>query len=109
VYESLLSFCVILLLKYSLQNYVVQFVLEHGHPQDKALVLNKLRGQMLQMARHKFASNVCEKALVTSDVMSRGMLIDEIMTPKQDGLSPIVTMMKDQFASVYQIQFAFLL
>jgi len=82
-----------------LQNYVIQFVLEHGQPQDQALVLNKLRGQMLQMARHKFASNVCEKALVTADAVSRSILIDEIMTPKQEGVSPIVTMMKDQFAS----------
>lgn len=56
---------------------------------------------MLQMARHKFASNVCEKALVTADINNRTVLIDEIMTPKQDGVSPIVTMMKDQFASQY--------
>jgi pumilio RNA-binding family len=80
---------------------VIQFVLEHGQPQDHALVIGKLRGQMLQMARHKFASNVCEKALVTTDALSRRILIDEMMTPKQDGSNPIVTMMKDQFASEY--------
>lgn len=51
------------------------------------------------MARHKFASNVCEKALVTADSETRRILIDEIMNSKQDGGSPIVTMMKDQFAS----------
>lgn len=51
------------------------------------------------MSRHKFASNVCEKALVTADSESRRLLIEEIMSPKQDGVSPIVTMMKDQFAS----------
>ncbi|KAI0950570.1 hypothetical protein AcV7_008993 [Taiwanofungus camphoratus] len=80
-------------------NYVVQFVLEHGKPQDKAVIISKLRGQMLNMARHKFASNVCEKALIMADPESRRVLIEEIMTPKQDGLSPIMTMMKDQFAS----------
>lgn len=80
---------------------MIQFVLEHGQPQDQALVISKLRGQMLQMARHKFASNVCEKALITADAVNRSILIDEIMTPKQDGVSPIVTMMKDQFASEY--------
>ncbi|KAF8654193.1 hypothetical protein AX16_003722 [Volvariella volvacea WC 439] len=80
-------------------NYVIQFVLEHGKPQDRAQVISRLRGQMLQMARHKFASNVCEKALVCADSESRKQLIDEIMTPKQDGVSPIVTMMKDQFAN----------
>lgn len=81
------------------QNYVVQFVLEHGTVHDRSLMISKLRGQMLNMSRHKFASNVCEKALVTADFESRRLLIEEIMSPKQDGVSPIVTMMKDQFAS----------
>ncbi|KAL6309245.1 armadillo-type protein [Sparassis latifolia] len=80
-------------------NYVVQFVLEHGRPQDRAVIITKLRGQMLDMARHKFASNVCEKALITADVESRRLLIEEILGPKQDGVSPITTMMKDQFAN----------
>ena len=65
------------------------------------MVVSRLRGQMLPMARHKFASNVCEKALVTADVENRRILIDEIMTAKPDGSSPIVTMMKDQFASEF--------
>ena len=78
---------------------MVQFVLENGKPADRSLIISKLRGQMLHMARHKFASNVCEKALVMADSDHRRVLIDEIMTPKPDGVSPIVTMMKDQFAS----------
>lgn len=67
--------------------------------QDRLQIISRLRGQMLQMARHKFASNVCEKALVTADSESRRLLIEEIMAPKADGVSPIVTMMKDQYAS----------
>ncbi len=51
------------------------------------------------MSRHKFASNVCEKALLTADAESRRALIQEVMTSKQDGVSPIATMMKDQYAS----------
>ena len=54
---------------------------------------------MLQMARHKFASNVCEKALKIADPENRRLLIDEIMTPKQDNVNPIGAMMRDQFAS----------
>lgn len=77
----------------------MQFVLENGPAQDRNLIIAKLRGQMLQMAKHKFASNVCEKALVTADSENRRLLIEEIMTPKADGVSPIVTMMKDQYAS----------
>ena len=66
-------------------------------------MVSKLRGQMLNMSRHKFASNVCEKALVTADSENRRLLIEEIMSPKQDGVSPIVTMMKDQFASAFTL------
>lgn len=84
---------------YRLQNYVIQYVLEHGKPQDRNLIINQLRGQMMAMSRHKFASNVCEKALVTADSASRRQLIDEIMVPRHDGASPIITMMKDQYAS----------
>ncbi|KIJ69377.1 hypothetical protein HYDPIDRAFT_80004 [Hydnomerulius pinastri MD-312] len=80
-------------------NYVVQFVLEQGKPHDRCQVIGKLRGQMLNMARHKFASNVCEKALVTATTDERRALVEEIITPKADGVSPIVSMMKDQFAN----------
>ncbi|KAG8716198.1 mRNA binding protein puf3 [Ceratobasidium sp. 423] len=80
-------------------NYVIQFVLEHGAVADREWILHKLRGQMVQMARHKFASNVCEKALVTADSESRRLLIEEIMTPRMDTVNPIVLMMKDSFAN----------
>ncbi|KAJ7285813.1 armadillo-type protein [Mycena rebaudengoi] len=64
-------------------NYVIQFILEHGKPEDKA------------------RSNVCEKALIFADSETRRLLIEELMTPssKGDGATPIVTMMKDQFAN----------
>lgn len=62
-------------------------------------MISKLKGQMLAMSKHKFASNVCEKALVMASPDDRRALIQEIMTPNLDGMSPIVIMMKDQFAS----------
>ncbi|KAF9518191.1 hypothetical protein BS47DRAFT_1338447 [Hydnum rufescens UP504] len=80
-------------------NYVIQFVLERGSVEDRAIMISKLKGQMLAMSKHKFASNVCEKALVMASPDDRRALIDEIMTPKLDGMSPIVIMMKDQFAN----------
>jgi len=83
------------------QNYVVQFVIEHGKPSDKILVLDRLKGNMLKMAQHKFASNVCEKALVCADPENRRRLLHEIMTPRPDGVTPVVDMMKDQFASEF--------
>ncbi len=52
------------------------------------------------MSRHKFASNVCEKALITADPDSRRQMIEEMMRQRQDGSSPVVTMMKDQYGSM---------
>lgn len=83
---------------------MIQFVLEHGAPADREWILHKLRGQMVQMAKHKFASNVCEKALVTADPESRRLLIEEIMTPRPDTVNPIVLMMKDSFASEFDVR-----
>ncbi|KAJ7109396.1 armadillo-type protein [Mycena epipterygia] len=82
-------------------NYVIQFILENGRPEDKALVVAQLRGRLLYMARHKFASNVCEKALIFADSDARRLLIDEIMapSPKPEGTTPIATMMKDQYGN----------
>ncbi|KAG8733600.1 mRNA binding protein puf3, partial [Ceratobasidium sp. 414] len=65
-------------------NYLIQFVPEHGAPADWDWILHKLQGQMVQMAKHKFTSNVCEKALVTADPGSHWLLIEEIMTPGLD-------------------------
>lgn len=77
----------------------MQYVLEHGRPHDRTLVISKLYGQILILARHKFASNVCEKALVCADPETRRRLIDEILVTKPDGVTPITGMMKNQYAS----------
>ncbi|KAF9264666.1 ARM repeat-containing protein [Marasmius fiardii PR-910] len=83
----------------NLQNYVIQFIIEHGNSQDKVLVISKLRGHLLELARHKFASNVCEKALQASDAETRRSLIDELLVPKHEGATPVASMMKDQFGN----------
>ncbi|THH33930.1 hypothetical protein EUX98_g248 [Antrodiella citrinella] len=80
-------------------NYVIQFILEKGQPQDKAAITSKLRADMLKMSCHKFASNVCEKALVTSDVATRHALINEILAPRKDGMDVVVMMMKDSYGN----------
>ncbi|KAF8798039.1 ARM repeat-containing protein [Phlegmacium glaucopus] len=80
-------------------NYVIQFILQQGRPQDKSRVISKIRGNLIQLAQHKFASNVCEKALICADADTRRLLISEIMTPQPDGQSAILIMVKDQYAN----------
>ncbi|KAF8964702.1 armadillo-type protein [Flammula alnicola] len=88
------------LMKDQYGNYVIQFIIEQGQDHDKATVLSSIRGNLIKLAQHKYASNVCEKALVCTDSESRHILINEIMVATAvDGESPILTMVKDQYAN----------
>ena len=78
---------------------MIQFIIQQGRPQDKSRVISKICGSLIQLAQHKFASNVCEKALICADADTRRLLINEIMTLQLDGKSAILTMVKDQYAS----------
>ncbi|KAF7304924.1 Kinesin heavy chain [Mycena kentingensis (nom. inval.)] len=82
-------------------NYVIQFVLEHCRPVDRTAIVGQLRPRLLFLARHKFASNVCEKALVFGDLEARRVLIEEILAPAKqpDGPTAIALLMKDQYGN----------
>ncbi|KAF9094198.1 mRNA binding protein puf3 [Mortierella sp. AD031] len=84
-------------------NYVIQHILERGNPTEKSIVVSKVMGQVLQLSKHKFASNVVEKCVAYGSPSDRQKLIEEVITTKSDGTSPLVLMMKDQFAN-YVVQ-----
>lgn len=84
-------------------NYVIQHVLERGQHYDKTQIINKVHGQVLQMSKHKFASNVVEKCVANGSRDARAQLIEEVIQVKADGTCALVVMMKDQFAN-YVIQ-----
>ena len=76
-------------------NYVIQHVLEHGKREDKSNILNKMRGQIVQLSQHKFArflfplndlihsfSNVVEKCVEHGTPEERLMMLEEILTTK---------------------------
>lgn len=44
-------------------NYVVQYVLELGHPKAAAAIMRQLSGQYAELSQQKFSSNVVEKCL----------------------------------------------
>lgn len=61
-------------------------MLEHGKRRDKSSVVNKVRGQILQLAQHKFASNVVEKCVEYGTPQERLLMMEEILAgPKGDG------------------------
>ena len=75
-------------------------MLENGPEDDRNYIVSLMNGNILDMARHKFASNVCEKAIVMATPDRRHLLVEEILSVGPDGVSGVETMMKDQFASM---------
>lgn len=52
--------------------------LEHGKPEDKAQLIAGVRGKLLQLSQHKFASNVVEKCVTHATRADRALLIEEV-------------------------------
>jgi len=91
--------CTISLVQDQYGNYVVQHVLEHGRPQDKHEIVKQLRGKIVQLSQHKFASNVIEKCVQFGSHEHRQWLIDEMCSDS----NALEMMMKDQYAN-YVVQ-----
>ena len=53
---------------------------EHGKPEDKSILINSVRGKVLVLSQHKFASNVVEKCVTHATRSERTGLIDEVCT-----------------------------
>nr|CAD7595823.1 unnamed protein product [Timema genevievae] len=86
-------------------NYVIQHVLvlrlaEHGKPEDKSQIILSVRGKVLVLSQHKFASNVVEKCVTHATRSERAVLIEEVCGFNDNALH---VMMKDQYAN-YVVQ-----
>eukprot|EP01121_Diplochlamys_sp_Union-15-3_P012222 TRINITY_DN3633_c0_g2_i1.p1 TRINITY_DN3633_c0_g2~~TRINITY_DN3633_c0_g2_i1.p1 ORF type:complete len:247 (-),score=39.90 TRINITY_DN3633_c0_g2_i1:88-828(-) len=84
-------------------NYVIQHVLEHGTPRDKLQIITQLKGRIVHLSQHKFASNVIEKCVQYGNFEDRQIIIDEILMNTEGPNSSVEIMMKDQYAN-YVIQ-----
>lgn len=51
---------------------------EHGKPEDKAQLIGSVRGKVLALSQHKFASNVVEKCVTHATRQERAVLIEEV-------------------------------
>lgn len=52
--------------------------LEHGKPEDKSQLISSVRGKVLALSQHKFASNVVEKCVTHATRAERASLIEEV-------------------------------
>jgi pumilio RNA-binding family len=51
---------------------------EHGKPDDKTQIIMSVRGKVLVLSQHKFASNVVEKCVTHATRAERSFLIEEV-------------------------------
>lgn len=66
-------------------NYVIQHVLEHGKTQeDKNKIVKSIKGKVIELSNHKFASNVVEKCLQYASEKDRVELIEEFLESSGD-------------------------
>jgi hypothetical protein len=85
-------------------NYVIQHLLNHRLGQKCKEIYKALKGRILEMSMHKFASNVIERCLHFGTKEQKDDIINEIIAPKGDNKhDPLVTLVKDKFGN-YVIQ-----
>jgi pumilio RNA-binding family len=74
--------CTLSLVQDQYGNYVIQHVLEHRKPKEKSAIIMKMKGQVLSMSQHKFASNVVEKCVQYGSKAERTFIVNEILGSK---------------------------
>ena len=90
-------------------NYVVQHVLEHGDYNDKVVVAELVKKDILRLCRHKFGSNIVELVMKSMRQDFVEQLIDIMLVPEgtsEKDNSPIIPLAKmttDSFAN-YVVQ-----
>lgn len=90
-------------------NYVIQHVIESGEKKDTDVILKVVLDNLIELSKHKFASNAVEKCIINLPVESR---IEIYETMLKDNMSKdgelseqtnLMLMMKDPFAN-YVVQ-----
>lgn len=74
-------------------NYVIQHILEQGKTQeDKNRIVKSIKGKVIEMSNHKFASNVVEKCLQHGSDKDKKDIIDEFLESNYELAEEITNM-----------------
>lgn len=98
-------------------NYVIQYILQHGSDNDSSEILHQTKQDIIdiisenviEFSKHKFASNVVEKAVLYGTKSQKALIISKILPKDKEHAmnlednSPMILMMRDQFAN-YVVQ-----
>ena len=85
-------------------NYVIQNLLSTRKGDKCKEIYAALKGRILDMSIHKFASNVIERCLHFGTVQQKEDIINEIIAPKDENKhDPLAILVKDKFGN-YVVQ-----
>lgn len=90
-------------------NYVIQHIIEHGSPEYTEAILKIVIDNLVDLSKHKFASNAVEKCIIHQDKANRDRVFAALMYKNEkkdsppDQASPLNIMIKDPFAN-YVVQ-----
>ncbi|KAK5779851.1 mRNA-binding protein PUF3 PWA37_001790 [Arxiozyma heterogenica] len=98
-------------------NYVIQHILQHGSDDANCLpmintkqeIIDIVADNVVEFSKHKFASNVVEKAILYGTKEQKNSIISRILPRDNEHAAnlednaPLILMMKDQFAN-YVVQ-----
>ncbi|KAL3235137.1 mRNA-binding protein PUF3 [Nakaseomyces bracarensis] len=99
-------------------NYVIQHILQHGSDSTvasdhmrkiKQEIIDTVSENIVEFSKHKFASNVVEKAIIYGDPQQKEHLMNKILPKNKEHAAnleddaPLILMMRDQFAN-YVVQ-----
>uniref|UniRef100_A0A914IH57 PUM-HD domain-containing protein n=1 Tax=Globodera rostochiensis TaxID=31243 RepID=A0A914IH57_GLORO len=80
-------------------SYVIELVLEHGRPEDRERIVRSLQGGILKNIHRKSICSIIEKCLIFGTTEQKNALIDQVCADDGTGKTPLLQMMKKQFAN----------
>ncbi|WVR05344.1 hypothetical protein IAU60_002358 [Kwoniella sp. DSM 27419] len=91
--------CALGLMEDQFGNYVVQSVIAVGAEKDQSKLIGLMKGKLNTLSRHKFASNVVEKAIINATPDDRRDLIKELIGAQSNGANQVAMLLWDPFAN----------
>ncbi|KIW17339.1 hypothetical protein PV08_04531 [Exophiala spinifera] len=80
-------------------NYVVQHIIQNGEPRDRRFAIDIVLRSVLTFSKHKYASNIVEKSIEFADEDQRQQILHKLTAPDEQGITPVLQLMKDQYAN----------
>lgn len=79
-------------------NYVAQHVIKNGKREDHNRMIQLVMDQLIDLCKHKFASNVVEECIEYGSPEIRTTIRERFVTPRE-GPNPLASLMRDNYGN----------